>query len=323
MPTTQAAVRFLFREARAKGQWLGGTDAAPEAGSGFIVLGMGKHGAAELNYSSDIDLIVFYDLERLAIRDGLEPQPFFVRLTKDLVKILQERTADGYVFRVDLRLRPDPGATQVALSTEGAFHYYESFGQNWERAAMIKARAVAGDIEAGEAFLKDLAPFIWRKYLDFAAIADIHAMKRQINAHRGFSVIGVAGHNVKLGRGGIREIEFFVQTQQLIAGGRQTDLRIRQTLRGAWPARRARLDQAGGRGRSGQRPTSSCAPSSIASRWSPTSRPTSCRTTTASSQAFARFAGYRGHRRAFGGAARGAGDGAAPLRARCSRTARI
>jgi glutamate-ammonia-ligase adenylyltransferase len=228
--TTMSAIRFLFREARAKGQWLGGTDAEPEKGSGFIVLGMGKHGAAELNYSSDIDLIVFYDLQRLRLREGLEPQPFFVRLTKDLVKILQERTADGYVFRVDLRLRPDPGATQVALSTDSAFHYYESFGQNWERAAMIKARAIAGDIEAGEMLLKDLAPFVWRKYLDFAAIADIHAMKRQINAHRGFSVIGVAGHNVKLGRGGIREIEFFVQTQQLIAGGRQADLRIRQTL---------------------------------------------------------------------------------------------
>ena len=228
--STQSAVRFLFREARAKGQWRGGTDAAPEQDSGFIVLGMGKHGAAELNYSSDIDLVVFYDLERLELRDGLEPQPFFVRLTRDLVKILQERTADGYVFRVDLRLRPDPGATQVALSTEGAFHYYESFGQNWERAAMIKARAIAGDIPAGEAFLKNLAPFIWRKYLDFAAITDIHAMKRQINAHRGFQVIGVAGHNVKLGRGGIREIEFFAQTQQLIAGGRQPDLRIRQTL---------------------------------------------------------------------------------------------
>ncbi len=228
--TTRSAIRFLFRQAREKGQWLSGSDAEPEAGSGFIVLGMGKHGASELNYSSDIDLIVFYDLERTRLRDGLEPQPFFVRITKDLVKIMQERTADGYVFRVDLRLRPDPGATQVALSTESAFHYYESFGQNWERAAMIKARAIAGDIEAGAMFLAELAPFIWRKYLDFAAIADIHAMKRQINAHRGFSVIGVAGHNVKLGRGGIREIEFFVQTQQLIAGGRQVDLRIRQTI---------------------------------------------------------------------------------------------
>ena len=227
---THATIRFLFREARTKGQWLGGSDAAPEAHSGFIVLGMGKYGAAELNYSSDIDLIVFYDLERVRLRDGLDPQPFFVRLTRDLVKILQERTADGYVFRVDLRLRPDPGATQIALSTESAFHYYESFGQNWERAAMIKARSVAGDLPAGEQFLRELAPFIWRKYLDYAAIADIHAMKRQINAHRGFMMIGVAGHNVKLGRGGIREIEFFVQTQQLIAGGRQLDLRLRQTL---------------------------------------------------------------------------------------------
>ena len=227
----QSAVRFLFGQARARGQWLGGSEEAPEAGSGLIVLGMGKYGAAELNYSSDIDLIVFYEIELCRLKDGLEPQPFFVRITRDLVKILQERTADGYVFRTDLRLRPDPGATQVALSTESAFHYYESFGQNWERAAMIKARAVAGDLQAGELFLKELAPFIWRKYLDFAAIADIHAMKRQINAHRGFTVIGVAGHNVKLGRGGIREIEFFVQTQQLIAGGRQPDLRIKQTLK--------------------------------------------------------------------------------------------
>jgi glutamate-ammonia-ligase adenylyltransferase len=226
----QAAVRCLFRMARAKGDWTGGTDAAPEHGSGYIVLGMGKYGAFELNYSSDIDLIVFYDTRRIALRSGLEPQAFFVRLTRDLVKMLQERTGDGYVFRTDLRLRPDPGATQIALSGEAALNYYESFGQNWERAAMIKARAVAGDIEAGTAFLGELAPFVWRKYLDFAAIADIHAMKRQIHAHLGFGVIAVAGHNIKVGRGGIREIEFFAQTQQLIAGGRQTDLRVPSTL---------------------------------------------------------------------------------------------
>ena len=216
-----AAVRRLFGEARSKGEWLGGDDDAPEADSGYIVIGMGKYGAGELNYSSDIDLIVFYDLARLKLRDGLEPQAFFVRMTRALVKILQERTGDGYVFRIDLRLRPDPGATQIALSTSAALQYYESFGQNWERAAMIKARAVAGDLDAGHRLLAELAPFIWRKYLDYAAIADIHAMKRQINAHRGFTVIGVAGHNVKVGRGGIREIEFFAQTQQLIAGGRQ------------------------------------------------------------------------------------------------------
>jgi glutamate-ammonia-ligase adenylyltransferase len=247
-----AAVRFLFRAARRKGDWLG-SDAAPEAASGYIVLGMGKYGAYELNYSSDIDLIVFYEPARIALRDGLEPLAFVVRMTRDLVRILQERTGDGYVFRTDLRLRPDPGATQIAISTAAALHYYESFGQNWERAAMIKARPVAGDIEAGKAFLAELEPYVWRKYLDYAAIADIHAMKRQIHAHRGFGVIGVAGHNIKLGRGGIREIEFFAQTQQLIAGGRQRSLRVPQTLgaleqlagRG-WikPAVRAELDEA-------------------------------------------------------------------------------
>ncbi len=224
------AVRFLFRQASAKGQWHAADAACPEVGSGYIVLGLGKHGANELNYSSDIDLIVFYDRARARLKEGLEPQPFFVRLTRDLVRLMQDRTEHGYVFRTDLRLRPDAGATQIALSTDAAIAYYESFGQNWERAAMIKARAVAGDIEAGEALLAELQPFIWRKYLDFAAIADVHAMKRQIHAFRQLGGIGVAGHNIKLGRGGIREIEFFVQTQQLIAGGRQVELRQRQTL---------------------------------------------------------------------------------------------
>ncbi|MCB1522090.1 MAG: bifunctional [glutamine synthetase] adenylyltransferase/[glutamine synthetase]-adenylyl-L-tyrosine phosphorylase [Hyphomicrobiaceae bacterium] len=224
-----AGVRFLFRQAVTKGDWLDEAEDR-DAQSGYIVLGMGKHGAGELNYSSDIDLIVFYDLAKAKLKPGLEPQAFFVRLTRDLVKIMQERTADGYVFRTDLRLRPDPGATQIALSTDAALHYYESFGQNWERAALIKARPVAGDIEAGTALLAELSPFIWRRHLDFAAIADIHAMKRQIHAFRGLGGIGVAGHNVKLGRGGIREIEFFTQTQQLIAGGRQRDLRMRPTL---------------------------------------------------------------------------------------------
>jgi glutamate-ammonia-ligase adenylyltransferase len=226
----QLAVRFLFRQAVARGDWIAPSQDNPEAGSGYIVLGMGKYGARELNYSSDIDLIVFYEAARLSLRDGLEPQPFFVRLTRELVRILQERTGDGYVFRTDLRLRPDPGATQITLSTDAALVYYESFGQNWERAAMIKARPVAGDVATGKSLLAELSPFIWRKYLDFAAIADIHAMKRQIHAHRGFGEIGVAGHNIKLGRGGIREIEFFAQTQQLIAGGRQQDLRTPATL---------------------------------------------------------------------------------------------
>jgi glutamate-ammonia-ligase adenylyltransferase len=218
------AVRFLFRLAAGRGEWLSDTP------DGYIVLAMGKYGAFELNYSSDIDLIVFYDLERIRLREGAEVQHFFVRLTRELVRLLHERTGDGYVFRTDLRLRPDPAATPMALSTEAALNYYESFGQNWERAALIKARPVAGDLAAGQVLLGDLAPFIWRKYLDFAAIADIHAMKRQIHAFRGFGEIGVAGHNIKVGRGGIREVEFFVQTQQLIAGGRQPELRVSETL---------------------------------------------------------------------------------------------
>ena len=226
----QQAVAYLFRQAVSKGDWLADSEGDADASSGYIVLGMGKYGAFELNYSSDIDLIIFYELEHTKLREGVEPSTFFVRMTRDLVRLIDERTADGYVFRTDLRLRPDAGATQVALSTEAALVYYESFGQNWERAALIKARPVAGDIEAGEHLLSELAPFVWRKYLDFAAIADVHAMKRQINAFRGLGSIGVAGHNIKLGRGGIREIEFFAQTQQLIAGGRQPDLRVRPTL---------------------------------------------------------------------------------------------
>lgn len=224
------AVRFLLRQAAQAGRLRLPGGETPEQASGYIVLGMGKYGAEELNYSSDIDLIVFYDLLRTPLAKGVEPQPFFVRLTRDLVRLLQERTAGGYVFRTDLRLRPDPGSTQVALSTGAGFHYYESFGQNWERAAYIKARAAAGDIAAGEEFLRQLSPYVWRKYLDYAAIADIHAIKRQIHAFKGHAEIAVAGHNLKLGRGGIREIEFFVQTQQLIAGGRQPSLRTRQTL---------------------------------------------------------------------------------------------
>ncbi|MEO1748550.1 MAG: bifunctional [glutamine synthetase] adenylyltransferase/[glutamine synthetase]-adenylyl-L-tyrosine phosphorylase, partial [Pseudomonadota bacterium] len=150
-------------------------------------------------------------------------------LVRQLVQIMQERTGDGYVFRTDVRLRPDPGAMPLAIPIDMALHYYESRGQNWERAAMIKARPVAGDLKAGQHFLDQLRPFIWRKYLDYAAIADVQSIKRQIHAHKGHGTIAVHGHNVKLGRGGIREIEFFVQTQQLIAGGRTPVLRKRGT----------------------------------------------------------------------------------------------
>ena len=202
----------------------------PERDSGVIVLGMGKLGARELNYSSDIDIIVFYDHEKIRYRGRRTLGECMIAATRDLVKILDERTAQGYVFRTDLRLRPDPGSTPVAISVAAAEIYYEGFGQNWERAAMIKARQVAGDRASGDALLRFLKPFVWRKSLDFAAIQDIHSIKRQINAHRGGRAIAVAGHNIKLGRGGIREIEFFAQTQQLIWGGRDPSLRDRRTL---------------------------------------------------------------------------------------------
>ncbi|MAB13246.1 bifunctional [glutamine synthetase] adenylyltransferase/[glutamine synthetase]-adenylyl-L-tyrosine phosphorylase [Parvibaculum sp.] len=226
----QAGVHFLLREAVKRGQILRASDEPLEEGSGLVILGMGKYGSGELNYSSDIDLVVFYEPDQLPLKDGLDHGEFFVRVTRDLVKLLQERTEDGYVFRTDLRLRPDPGGTPVAVSLPAAESYYESRGQNWERAAFIKARPVAGDMEAGARFLKFIEPYIWRRNLDFAAIADIHSMKRQIHVVGGHEAIAVAGHNIKLGRGGIREIEFFVQTQQLIAGGREHALRGKKTV---------------------------------------------------------------------------------------------
>jgi glutamate-ammonia-ligase adenylyltransferase len=229
--SVQAALRYLLAQEVGRGRLLPQAGAVnPEDGSGLVVLAMGKMGAGELNYSSDIDLIVFYDSAAPTLAPDIEPQRFFVRLTQGLSRLLQQRSGDGYVFRVDLRLRPDPASTPVAISTASALHYYEREGRTWERAAMIKARPCAGDRRAGEALVAEIAPFVWRKHLDFAALADVHDMKRQMQTFRGQSEIAVEGHNVKVGRGGIREIEFFAQTQQLIAGGRHPELRVRPTL---------------------------------------------------------------------------------------------
>ncbi|TIM40307.1 bifunctional [glutamine synthetase] adenylyltransferase/[glutamine synthetase]-adenylyl-L-tyrosine phosphorylase, partial [Mesorhizobium sp.] len=227
---TRAAVDFLLRDAHRQGKLKLPDLEDPARRSGWILLGMGKLGAHELNFSSDIDLVVFFDPQAPAVVDPLDATELFSRLTRRLVRMLQDRTEHGYVFRTDLRLRPDPGSTPLAIPVEAALRYYEARGQNWERAAMIKARPVAGDVAAGTAFLKELQPYIWRKYMDYAAIADVHSIKRQIHAHKGLGEIAVKGHNVKLGRGGIREIEFFVQTQQLIAGGRFPELRGRETV---------------------------------------------------------------------------------------------
>jgi [glutamine synthetase] adenylyltransferase / [glutamine synthetase]-adenylyl-L-tyrosine phosphorylase len=228
--SVRSALRFLLRQETVRGRLSPPDHDQPEENSGLFVLAMGKMGAGELNYSSDIDLIVFFDPQAPTLARDIEPQPFFVRVTQALARLLQQRTGDGYVFRVDLRLRPDPASTQVAISTDAALHYYEREGRTWERAAMIKARPCAGDLRAGEALIAELAPFVWRKHLDFAALADVHDMKRQMQTYRGQSEIAVEGHNVKIGPGGIREIEFFAQTQQLIAGGRHVELRARPTL---------------------------------------------------------------------------------------------
>ena len=224
-----AAVAHLLREASG-GAFRVPDPSDPCRGSGFAIIGMGKLGGRELNYSSDVDLIALYDTERIAAEDPGALQQAFVRIVRSLVKILDERGPEGYVLRTDFRLRPDPASTPLALSMDAAELYYESLGQNWERAAMIKARPVAGDLEAGAAFLRRLTPYVWRKHLDFAAIQDIHSIKRQINAHRGGGTVALAGHNIKVGRGGIREIEFFAQTQQLIWGGRNASLRHAATV---------------------------------------------------------------------------------------------
>ncbi len=231
--TLRLAVDHLIRAAHQAGEIVLPDPARPAHGCGLTVLGMGKLGARELNYSSDIDLVLLFD--PAAQPDRAEKlRAVFTRVARALVTMMEARDADGYVFRTDLRLRPDPAATPPAVALPAAIAYYESMGQNWERAAMIKARPVAGDLAVGAAFLAAIRPFIWRRGLDFAAIADIHAMKRRINQHRGVGLpigpAGLAGFDLKLGQGGIREIEFAAQTLQLVWGGRDPTLRDPTTL---------------------------------------------------------------------------------------------
>jgi len=201
--------------------------------AGMVALAMGKMGAGELNYSSDIDVICLFDESQFDPADCGEARSVFIKVTRKAAGLLSDRTGDGYVFRTDLRLRPDASVTPVCISMDAAERYYESVGRTWERAAYIKARPCAGDIEAGERFLQTLRPFVWRKHLDFAAIQDAHDMRLKIRDHKGLhGAITLPGHDMKLGRGGIREIEFFTQTRQLIAGGRDPELRSRETVSG-------------------------------------------------------------------------------------------
>ncbi len=224
----QVAVGHLLRAAHEAGGLVLPDPNRPE-GSGLTVLAMGKLGARELNYSSDIDLILLHDPNAAAVSS--DAASLFARIARDMVALMETRDQDGYVFRVDLRLRPDPAATPPSVSIPGALAYYESMAQTWERAAMIKARPVAGDVAVGRAFLDAIRPFVWRRNLDFAAITDLHAMKRRIDARKGHGdEAGLAGRDVKLGRGGIREVEFVAQTMQLVWGGRDPRLRLRQTI---------------------------------------------------------------------------------------------
>lgn len=230
--STQAALRAVAHDQRERGK-LVSLPADPRGPvPGLFGLAMGKHGAFELNYSSDIDISLFWEPDALipALAEGVEPQRFVDRMAQALSTLMQERTGDGYVFRVDLRLRPDPSSTPPVVAVPFALSYYEGVGQNWERAAFIKSRAMLGDIGAGQAFLKALKPFIWRRSLDYPAILDIQSIKRQIHVHKTGEGLEAAGANLKLGRGGIREIEFFAQTQQLILGGRDPVLRSPRTV---------------------------------------------------------------------------------------------
>ena len=225
------ALRELVSAEIRRGKIPGATEEDAATGAGMVALAMGKMGAGELNYSSDIDLIMLFDETRYEPGDEMDARASFIKVTRRMAAALSDVTGDGYVFRTDLRLRPDASVTPVCISMAAAERYYEAEGRNWERAAYIKARACAGDIKAGERFLDTLTPFVWRKHLDFAAIQDTHEMREKIRRHKGLhGPITLEGHNMKLGAGGIREIEFFAQTRQIVSGGRDPDLRCRGTV---------------------------------------------------------------------------------------------
>ena len=196
---------------------------------GFVVIGLGKHGGQELNYSSDIDPIFLYDPATLPHRDREDVADSAVRIGRRVIELLSARDEHGYVFRVDMRLRPSPEVTPITIPVEAAISYYESSALAWEQAAFIRSRVAAGDVELGEYFLKNIQPFIWRRSLDFGQLANIRAMSGQIRDHYHQGQMLGPGYDLKRGRGGIRECEFFAQAHQLIHGGRDPALRIRDT----------------------------------------------------------------------------------------------
>lgn len=201
-----------------------------DAPAGLVALALGKMGSGELNYSSDIDLIFLHDPDRLPRREGEDPTDAAVRIVRRVVALLSERTAEGYAFRVDLRLRPDPDSTPASLPLGAAEHYYQSEALAWERSAFIRARAAAGDIAMGRAFLAAIEPFIWRRSLDYSALAEIREVSHRIRDHFGEVEKLGPGFDLKRGRGGIREVEFHAQVHQMIFGGRDPALRSPATL---------------------------------------------------------------------------------------------
>lgn len=218
-------LKYLFEEAYQRGLL-----AHKSLNNGYFIIAMGKWGALELNYSSDIDFIILYDPEKLDYKGKDTANNFIIRLSQQLIQLLEEQTKEGFVFRTDLRLRPDPFSFPIAVTTKAAEIYYQSRAETWERSAYIKARIAAGDTDAGNSFLAFLRPFIWRKHLDFASIQDIQNLRYRILSERAPASSGLDNFNIKLGPGGIREIEFFAQSQQLIWGGRNHELREKQTL---------------------------------------------------------------------------------------------
>ncbi len=218
---------------------LNGDDGSAAAEAEFTIFGMGKFGGRELNFSSDIDLIYFYTSERGMtsgilgptgeVKNSIHLHPFFCKLSELISKAIGQPTEDGFVFRVDLRLRPEGNNGEMANSLRSAEVYYENWGQSWERAAMIKGRPVAGSIPLGNKLLKNLEPFIFRRYLDYGMVEDIKGMKQKID--QSLARKQEAETNLKLGRGGIREIEFFIQALQLIHSGKKPALREKNSLR--------------------------------------------------------------------------------------------
>ncbi len=215
-------ILYLFRQAAKRGKIKAFDDTL--SGCGWTVLALGKMGAEELNFSSDIDLIILHDQTASPLDDAEATQPFFVSMTRDLIRLLSSASGHGIGWRVDLRLRPDPGATAVSIDIDAAIGYYESIARTWERAAFIRARPVAGDFALGQRFLTQIQPFIWRKTLDYTVMEDMKTMLRRPPQGTGW-----LGYNLKTGNNGIRQIEFFTHVLQLVTGGRDASLRHSNT----------------------------------------------------------------------------------------------